>query len=184
MKTLVVAVMLLLIAAFSAPAQDQAESPFGIPTPPGATLVTEMNISREQLLTQIDVLVFALMSSSDATPTIDTELLKESLGTLDRLQFAEMTMKGNYSASNLLGTLEKQVGGRRVIYDVSGNPGKGILLLATADGYLAAKIDPEESKTKTGKIRAIRLFGCLDFVGLITTFADTNVLGAILNRGR
>jgi hypothetical protein len=154
----------LLLATMLPLVAEETESAIsGIPTPPGAKITTEMSLDREQLEGQLP-LMLSLQSGKDIE--ISPEELSQALGSLENIEFAEMKFSAKYSAADTLALFEKSVGGRRVIWNMDGKPGSGMVLIATADGgYFGARIKPTISKQGrlvAGTIKAIRTRGFLD----------------------
>jgi hypothetical protein len=159
--------VLVLLAAGLAPvvSADQTQPSPAIPTPPGAKVTTELNMDREQILTQIQG--FASAFALDGSGKIEQSDLEEALGSLERVQYAEMQVTGKYTSSDLVAFYEKEVGGRRVVYDISGGPSRGTLLLKSpnGDGYLFVSINIAKysaAKPSEARIRAGRIFGFPD----------------------
>lgn len=186
-KLLAMMTALLIVAAIPVMGQDQdeeSESPLEIPIPPGAAITAEMNVARDQM---VDILPMFL-SQSYPDLEIDPEKLDKALGTIERVQFAEMKIEGKYTLTNTFALFEKEVGGNRVIYDCSKNgPGSGMLLLSLPQnsGYFAVTIKAEKDKSDkiTGaKIKAIKLSGCPDIVKVVELIAPAlpQVLGKSL----
>jgi len=166
MRPMLVALIMLPWAILPALGDEEAGPPLAIPKPPGATITMEVNAGREQILAHLQSIV-AEFNQPNASMKIDPEKLREALGTLERVQYAEMKISGRYTAKDLIGLFEKEVGGRRVIYDVSGPTGTGLVVLACPQdgGYFGAVIESDnykEGKANTGSIRAGRLFGFPD----------------------
>jgi hypothetical protein len=155
-------VFILISAAMAACAQP------GIPTPPGATVTTEVNVDREQIVTQINSI---LSMQGGKMPQLSEAQLELALGTLQRAQYSQMELSAKYSAVDLLALFEKHVDGRRIVWSTEGKPGSGYVLLATDDGgYFGAALSPTISKDGhlTGcKINAFRTVGFVDITGVI-----------------
>jgi len=164
MRVLLVALALCVGAAFPALGADEAEQSLAIPIPQGATVGTEVNIGRAEIVTQIEAFTGQMPAEAPAGFRLDRAKIEEILGTLQRVQYAEMKITGKYSPPDLLALFETQVGGRRIAYDISQGPGWGLIVLATPQdgGYFGAVITGEnykEAKANTGTIQAVRLFG-------------------------
>ncbi|MBI2842072.1 MAG: hypothetical protein HYX78_01585 [Armatimonadetes bacterium] len=188
MRHLIAAFVMVIGAAFPVLGDVQAQQPLAIPTPPGATVVTELNVSKEQLLAQMDFISSFATGDSWAS-ILDAEKLKDALGTLERVQFAEMKLGANYSTRDVLDFFGKQVSGRRIFYNIDGNPGGGMILLATGNnqGYLGVIVRSEkkaDDKPAQGKITAVRLFGFPDISKIIAIIADPKVIMSILTKGK
>jgi hypothetical protein len=189
MRILLAALALFVGAALPALGAAQAEQPLAIPIPQGATVVTEVNIGRAELVTQIEAFTGQMPAEALAGFRLDRAKIEEILGTLQRVQYAEMKITGKYSPPDLLALFEKEVGGRRIAYDISRGPGWGLVVLAMPQngGYFGAVITSDnykQGKANTGRIQAVRLFGFPDVakaaelaIPAIMTATGTTFLG-------
>jgi len=164
MKRFLIILGLVALLSFPVVAEDTAEEQqpqlSAIPIPAGAAVTTEMNVSREQLA----IVLPALAAESGSGIELDMEQLDAALGTLSSIQYAEMEMGQDYSVIDTIAMFEKQVGGKRVLFDISKAPEQGFLLLSMPDdgGFFFAQIKAERDKENniTGaEIKAGRLFG-------------------------
>lgn len=169
MKRLLFTLAVLVIALGTVHAEETAATGVpGIPTPPGAKVTTEMNVERDQIIAQL-----GMMMSMQRTniPKLSEDELGVALGSLESTQFAEMKVSGKYSATDMLSLFEREVAGRRVIWNTNGKPGSGFLLVATPEGgYFGAQISPTISKQgrlTAGTIRAVRTTGFIDVANAI-----------------
>ena len=184
MKKIFLAVAVIIAStAFPALAQDTTGQEQGIPTPKGATVVTEMNIDRDQIAMQLDAMASAADMGESDLPNIDWSALKDALGTLQRVEYAEMDIDGAFSISDDLKLFEKEVGGRRVAYMLEQESDEGILLLSLPEGgyYFAdvtAKKD-EKGKIISGKIITVRITGLPDIVKLAKIAGEMASSGSI-----
>ncbi|MEN6371035.1 MAG: hypothetical protein ABFD64_03395 [Armatimonadota bacterium] len=172
------AIMTVLIIVAAIPVMGQAQDegskpPPEIPAPAGATVTTEMNVTRDQIM---DLLPMYL-NQSYPDLQIDPEKLDKALGTVERVQFAEMKLNGKYTAADTLALFEKKVDGNRVIYNCGKDtPESGMLILALPQnsGYFAVAIKAEKNKsnkTTGAEIKAIRISGCPDIAKVIELIA-------------
>jgi hypothetical protein len=162
LTTVVGLILLLLVPALS---EDQPAQPLGIPTPPGATVTMELNMGRDQMVGQLAMLTAGIESSSSGAIKISPAELQEALGGLESAQYMEMQLPAKYRASDILSLFQKEVGGRRVLYDVSKSDSVRLLLATDGGGYFGALIDAakdKKGKITSGRIRAARLYGFLD----------------------
>lgn len=166
----ILAVMLLLIGTVLAcNAQDAGAAQPGIPVPTGAKVVTEMNVDREQIATQLNSLLS--IGVGDKVPPVDEGALRQALGGLERVMYSEMKLDGAYSAGDVLALFEKQLNGRRVLWSTYGPVGSGVVLIATDDGgYFGARLAPDatkDGKVTGGKITAFRTYGFIDVASAV-----------------
>lgn len=164
-------ILALVFGVLGTSLADEAESPAlaGIPIPPGAKVNTEMNVDRDQIITQIGSILS--MQGDGKTPEISETDLKAALGSLQRVQFAKMDVGGKYSAVDMLAVFENGAGGRRVVWSTDGKPGSGFMLLSMPDGgYFGTMITPSISKDGrllAGSITAFKTVGFIDIASAI-----------------
>jgi hypothetical protein len=177
MRTFLSAIALTVIIAFPAFSADESPQRLAIPTPPGATVVMEATVEADQIQAQVENLISGTLGSpgdkTSPAANVDMAKLRDALSTLKCVQYVEMKTSAPSSIADTIALFEKQIGGRRIIYDSGSVPGTGIILIATQDGgYFGAMIEPAggKGKSKTGTTRAARLFGFPDVGKAIQAF--------------
>lgn len=160
MRKFIISMALLMCAILPAFCQDNgAEQSAAIPTPPGASVTTEMSLSKDQIIAQMDLLI-GMIPNKEAAEKIDADKLKEALSTLKFVDYVDMNVPSGFSNEGIISFFEDQVSGRRIIYSVDDKTKTGLIMIATLDGgYFVAVAKPNDPKAKTGKIQAARLFG-------------------------
>lgn len=172
-RLFIITLTLLTFMAIPAFCEDEDSGPLlEIPVLKGAELTTEMNVEREQIPEVLPL----LLSQSGSDFEIDSKKLDKALGTIKRIQYAEMVVKGKFTSAKILEFFEKSVNGKRVVYDLSKGPDRGTLIIALPErsGYFGVSIKAEKDKNNkiTGaKIKAVKMFGCPDAVKMAELLA-------------
>jgi hypothetical protein len=188
-KPLLAVLVLILLVALPALSQDntdESQPELSIPKPAGAVVTTELSMTREQILQQIDS---AGTSLPPGIPKIDWDELKAAVVPLDHVEYMEMEIKGKATPAEILAFFEKQVHGKRVIYNVDpkGTECQLLIFIPQDGGYFFASYEAQKDasgKPKAGgKIQAARLFGFFDTTKL-AIFAGHTItkLGDIILR--
>ncbi len=155
----------LAILVFAAPvfAQETESAVLSIPIPSGGKVTTEMSLGREQIEAQLGMM---LSLQTGKQIDLDPTQLHAALGNLETVDFAEIKLSTKYAAADMLSYFEKQVPGRRVLWNTQGKPGSGMVLIATSGGgYFGAQIKPTISKQGrlvAGTIKAVCTKGFFD----------------------
>jgi hypothetical protein len=167
-KPLLVVLALILIVALPALGQDNTDEPqseLSIPKPAGAVVTMELSMTREQILQQLDAMT---TSVPVGTPEMNWDELKAAVVPLDHVEYMEMDIKNKTTPTELLAFFEKQVGGKRVIYNVDpkGIDSQLLLAMPQGGGYLfvgyEAQKDASGKPKAGGKLHAGRVFGSID----------------------
>ncbi len=172
MKRILTAILaLLVILTIPALGQSDEESKSLIPVPKGANITLEMSATREQLLLQIDFLVSQMVATSSDEINVAARI-KDALGTLKELQLSIMETRADSSLADMLAFFEKEVGGKRLLYNIEPVLGGAFLALSKPEdgGLFIAKIDPigdeRDKRIPEYKIQAVRFVGSPDLVKL------------------
>jgi hypothetical protein len=180
MRSILAIAVLAIAVIVPAYGADEASDQLAIPVPPGSEISMQMNMTRDDILMQMDTWMQFIPKQPNGKQ-ISKAKITEALNPLKAVQYAEMTSTTGTSVDKLVGFFEQQVPGRRIVYDIGSSPGTGILVKLTLDGgYFAAMVDLTGDKPGTGTVRAARFFGFPD-VGKLVEIAMpvimTNVNG-------
>jgi len=182
-RLFIISLAFLVFIAIPAFCEDEDSStPLEIPILKGAELTAEMSVERKQIP---DVLPL-LLSQSGSELEINSEKLEKALGTIKRIQYAEMKVKGKFTSDKILEFFEKNVSGKRVAYDLSKGPDTGMLIIALPEkgGYFGVNIKAEKDKNNKvigAKVRAVKMAGCPDAVKMAELLAP--MMPDILGKG-
>lgn len=165
-KTLLTALIFIVLLSIAAVAQETGEA-LTIPVPKDATIDMELALTRDQILQQFDSITGA-MTMSGQLPDLDFTKIKDALGTLAEVQYAQMQTTVKTDINKTIAFYEEQVKGKRVLYNINPKNGTGLLVLSKPEdgGYFFVNMQPakdEKGKVIPGaRIRAARVVGFPD----------------------